>query len=176
MVFSSGIHTNHHRIVPHNGRELEIALSLVSGVIDRDMPLMAELYNVVVHRPITGGCDDKEGPVSRLPDLLTKCVTFPNKAACFCEFPHAVSCLRRYHHHLCAKFRKHRGASGRNGSGAHDQYLFILQVYKQGKVQSISSTSPGLLTPYLPLCTPRHPHTPAGQASPWSLWWTDLWK
>ena len=60
MVFSSGIHTDHHRIVPHNGRELEITLALVSGVVDRDMALMAEMYNVVVHRPITGGSDNKE--------------------------------------------------------------------------------------------------------------------
>ena len=60
MVFSSCIHTDYHRVLLHNGRELEIALGLVSGVMDRDMPLMAEMYNVVVHRPITGGSDNKE--------------------------------------------------------------------------------------------------------------------
>ena len=141
MVFSSCIHTDYHRVLLHNGRELEIALGLVSGVIDRDMPLMAEMYNVVVHRPITGGSDNKERLCQFFQILRPKYMLSPDDSTSLRKLLHSASCLRRYHHHLCAKFRKHRGASGRNGSGAHDQYLFILQVYKQGKVQSISSTS-----------------------------------
>ena len=81
MVFSACIHTDYHRIVPHNGRELEIALGLVSGVVDRDMPLMAEMYDVVVHRPITGGSDNKERLCQFFQILRPKYMLSPDNSA-----------------------------------------------------------------------------------------------
>ena len=51
--FPFGIHTKHHRTFLHNSRELEIALGLISGMVDRNVAFMTELYNVVVHRRIT---------------------------------------------------------------------------------------------------------------------------
>ena len=46
----------------------------------------------------------------------------------------------------------------------------------KGKFKAFPPPLPGSLTQDLPPCTPRHPHRPAGQASPWPLRWTDLWK
>ena len=78
MVFPIRIHTNHHRTFLHNSRELEIALGLISCMVDRNVAFMTELYNVVVYRRIIGGCNDEEELVQFLQILLAKRVTLPN--------------------------------------------------------------------------------------------------
>ena len=78
MVFSACIHTDYHQVLLHNGRELEIALGLISCMVDRNVAFMTELYNVVVYRRIIGGCNDEEELVQFLQILLAKRVTLPN--------------------------------------------------------------------------------------------------
>lgn len=72
MVFSIRIHTKHHRTFLHNSRELEIALGLISCMVDRNVAFMTELYNVVVYRRIIGGCNDEEELDSIPPDPARK--------------------------------------------------------------------------------------------------------
>lgn len=66
--------------------------ALVTGMVDRDVPLMAEPGDVVVHRRITGGSDNQKRLFQFFQILLAKCVLLPGKTPRLRKLAH-LDCL-----------------------------------------------------------------------------------